>query len=84
MPERITPERSAHPVLFLILFLPMGVSNGYVVVTLGYLLTHAGVSVAAVAGLVSPTVLFCETDPLRGTAPAVNRRLSRSVVLPLP
>ena len=48
----MTPERSAHPVLFLILFLPMGISNGYVVVTLGYLLTHAGVSVDDVAWLV--------------------------------
>ena len=48
----MTPERAAHPVLFLILFLPMGISNGYVVVTLGYLLTHAGVGVVAVAGLV--------------------------------
>jgi len=41
----------------LILFLPMGITNGYVVVTLGYLLTHAGVSVAAVAGLVSVSLL---------------------------
>jgi len=53
----MTPERTAHPVLFLILFLPMGITNGYVVVTLGYLLTHAGVSVAAVAGLVSVSLL---------------------------
>ena len=52
MPERVTPERSAHPVLFLVLFLPMGISNGYVVVTLGYLLTHAGVSIGDVAWLV--------------------------------
>jgi len=41
VPERVTPERSAHPVLFLILFLPMGISNGYVVVTLAYLLSQA-------------------------------------------
>ncbi len=53
----MSPERSAHPVLFLILFLPMGITNGYVVVTLGYLLTHAGVSVTAVAGLVSVSLL---------------------------
>ena len=52
MPERATPVPSAHPVLFLILFLPMGISNGYVVVTLGYLLTHVGVSVSDVAWLV--------------------------------
>jgi MFS transporter, PAT family, beta-lactamase induction signal transducer AmpG len=44
---------AVHPVVFLILFLPMGITNGYVVVTLGYLLSHAGVSVAAVASLVA-------------------------------
>jgi len=57
VPDRIAPERSTHPVLFLVLFLPMGISNGYVVVTLGYLLTHAGVSVAAVADLVAVSLL---------------------------
>jgi MFS transporter, PAT family, beta-lactamase induction signal transducer AmpG len=51
MPEHVTPETKAHPVLFLILFLPLGITNGYVVVTLGYLLSQAGVSVAAIAGL---------------------------------
>jgi len=49
VPERVTPERSTHPVLFLILFVPMGISNGYVVVTLGYLLAAAGVGVDAIA-----------------------------------
>ena len=53
----MTPERSTHPVLFLILFLPMGISNGYVVVTLGYLLAHAGVSVNDVATLVALSLL---------------------------
>ncbi len=53
MPEHVTPETKAHPVLFLILFIPLGVSNGYVVVSLGYLLTQHGVSVASVAVLAS-------------------------------
>lgn len=53
MPERVTPERSAHPVLFLIMFLPLGITNGYVVVTLAYLLSNSGVSVAAIAALVA-------------------------------
>jgi len=53
LPEHVAPERTAHPVLFLILFLPLGVTNGYVVVTLAYLLAHHGVSVAAIAGLVA-------------------------------
>jgi len=57
MPERVTPEPWAHPVLFLILFLPIGITNGYVVVTLAYLLSHAGVSVEAIAGLAALSLL---------------------------
>ncbi|HVU21796.1 MAG TPA: MFS transporter [Rhizomicrobium sp.] len=51
MPEHVTPEGKAHPVLYLILFLPLGITNGYVVVTLAYLLAQKGVGVAAIAGL---------------------------------
>lgn len=55
------PQRSAGtpvpPVLFLILFLPMGITNGYVVVTLGYLLAHTGLAVTTVAGLVAVFML---------------------------
>ena len=51
MPEHVTPESKAHPVLYLILFLPLGITNGYVVVTLAYLLAQNGVGVAAIAGL---------------------------------
>jgi PAT family beta-lactamase induction signal transducer AmpG len=43
--------RTTHPGAFLVLLFPFGASSGYIVVTLGYLLTHRGVSVAAVAGL---------------------------------
>ena len=53
MPEHVTPERKAHPVLFLILFFPMGIPNGYVIVTLEYLLHQNGVGVGALAGLVA-------------------------------
>ena len=49
MPERVTPERSTHPVLFLLMFVPMGISNGYVTVTLGFLLRSVGVGVDAIA-----------------------------------
>jgi len=45
--------RDAHPILFLILFLPLGITNGYVVVTLAYILSQAGVGVAAIAALVA-------------------------------
>ncbi len=50
-------RRFTQPAVFLFLFLPFGVIPGYVVVTLGYLLAKAGVSVEAVAGLVA-LVLF--------------------------
>ncbi|MGA7713883.1 MAG: MFS transporter [Rhizomicrobium sp.] len=74
MPERMTPSSTTHPVVFLILFLPMGITNGYVVVTLGYLLTHAGISVAAVAGLVAVS-LFPQTWKFLW-APIVDTTLS--------
>jgi MFS family permease len=44
-------KRPTHPVLFLILFVPMGISNGYVVVTLAYLLAAAGIDAVGVAAL---------------------------------
>ena len=48
------PEpRAPHPAVFLIMYLPFGISSGYFSVTLGYLLSHAGVSTAAIAVLVS-------------------------------
>ncbi len=70
----MTPSSTTHPVVFLILFLPMGITNGYVVVTLGYLLTHAGISVAAVAGLVAVS-LFPQTWKFLW-APIVDTTLS--------
>ena len=60
MPEHVEPVPRAHPVLFLILFLPLGISSGYVVVTLAYLLSQAGVGVAAIAGLAA-LALFPQT-----------------------
>jgi MFS transporter, PAT family, beta-lactamase induction signal transducer AmpG len=57
LPERVQPERSAHPVLFLILFLPMGISNGYVVVTLAYLLAQAHIGVGELATLAAVSLL---------------------------
>ena len=77
MPEHVTPEPKAHPVLFLILFLPLGITNGYVVVTLAYLLSRAGVSVEAVAGLAALS-LFPQTwkviwAPLVDTTMTIKR-----------
>lgn len=53
MPEHVSPAPKVHPVLFLILFLPMGIPNGYVIVTLEYLLHQNGVGVSALTALVA-------------------------------
>lgn len=53
MPDQAQTHRSPHPVLWLVLYLPYGVATGYVTVTLAWLLTHNGASVAAVATLAS-------------------------------
>ena len=50
MTERVLPGARLRPVLYLMLFVPMGITNGYAVVSLAYLLSQAGVSVGALAG----------------------------------
>ena len=52
-----TPPKPVHPFLLTILILPMGVSTGFVSVTLGYLLSQAGVSVDKIAALIATTFL---------------------------
>ena len=44
-------QKAAHPVVYLILYLPFGIASGYATVTLAWLLSHAGASVAAIAVL---------------------------------
>ncbi|MGA9752702.1 MAG: MFS transporter [Acidobacteriota bacterium] len=51
-PRPVSPRR-VHPWVFMVLIAPFGVMSGYLSVAVGYLLVHAGVSVAAVAGLVA-------------------------------
>lgn len=51
--DQVQTHRSPHPILWLVLYLPYGVASGYVTVTLAWLLTHNGASVAAVATLAS-------------------------------
>ena len=46
-------HKPVHPFLFTILILPMGVSLGYVTVTLGYQLSHAGISIDKIAALIA-------------------------------
>jgi len=57
MAERAVPDSRLRPVLYIMLFLPMGITNGYAVVALAYLLSQAGVSVGAIAGLVGLSLL---------------------------
>ncbi len=69
------PERpSAHPLVFLPLYLPFGVSIGYLSVTLEYELTHAGVSTLAFSGLVALAILPQTIKVL--WAPVVDTTLS--------
>jgi len=55
--ERVLPGTRPRPVLYLLLFMPMGITNGYIIVALAYLLSQAGVSVGAIAGLVGLSLL---------------------------
>lgn len=67
-------RRFTQPAVFLFLLLPFGVIPGYVVVTLGYLLAKAGVSVGAVAALVALVLLPHAWKAL--WAPVVDTTLS--------
>jgi len=40
-----------HPVVYLLLYVPYGIAFGYITVALGWLLSHAGASVEAIAAL---------------------------------
>jgi MFS transporter, PAT family, beta-lactamase induction signal transducer AmpG len=57
MTERLLPDSRLRPVVYITLFMPMGITNGYAVVSLAYLLSQAGVSVGAIAGLVGLSLL---------------------------
>lgn len=55
--DKPSAARPPHPIVYLLLFLPFGITSGYVTVTLAYLLSAAGASVAAIAALVGMSVL---------------------------
>ncbi len=50
-------SRHTHPSVFMFLILPFGVSSGFLIVAIAYLLAHAGVSVERVAALVAASYL---------------------------
>jgi len=65
---------NTHPVVYLVLCTPFGATSGYVIVTLAYLLSHAGVNMGAVAGLVAISLLPQSWKAL--WAPVVDTTLS--------
>ena len=50
-------HRKIHPSVFMFLFLPFGVFNGYISVTIGFLLTEAGIPLVQVAPIISVSFL---------------------------
>jgi MFS family permease len=52
-----TKSGATHPIVFLLLCTPFGAANGYLVVTLAYLLHQAGVGVGAIAGLIAVSLI---------------------------
>jgi MFS transporter, PAT family, beta-lactamase induction signal transducer AmpG len=57
MSQAANGRAAPHPAIYMFLFMPFGISSGFVSVTLAYLLTQAGASVAAVAALIGSTYL---------------------------
>ena len=52
-PKNRASRRFTAPFTFFLLVLPFGISTGYITVTLPFLLTRAGLSVAAAAAIVA-------------------------------
>jgi PAT family beta-lactamase induction signal transducer AmpG len=69
--------KHVHPSVFMFLYLPFGVLTGYVTVTLGYLLTNAGIPLVQVAPIVSvgllPNILKFLWAPLIDTTLTVKK-----------
>jgi len=69
--------KPVHPSVFMFLYLPFGVFQGFISVTLGFLLTEAGVSLAGVASIVSlpylPNILKFLWAPLVDTTITVKK-----------
>jgi MFS family permease len=57
MTEHVLPDAKLRPVFYGMLFMPMGITNGYAVITLAYLLSQAGVSVGLIAGFAGLSLL---------------------------
>lgn len=72
-----SPTKHAHPSIFMFLYLPFGVLTGYVTVTLGYILTNAGIPLVQVAPIISigliPNILKFLWAPLIDTTLTVKK-----------
>ena len=55
VPDASARPRAIHPVAYLLMILPFGASSGYISVTLGYQLSHAGADTAAIGALIALT-----------------------------
>ncbi len=69
--------KPVHPSLFMFLYLPFGVLSGYVSVTLGFMLTNAGIPLVEVAPIISitfiPNILKFIWAPLVDTTLTVKK-----------
>src|SRR5215468_3796783 len=52
-----SPGAMPHPIVFLALIVPFGLTSGFLTVTLGYQLTQRGVSASDVAGVIALSYL---------------------------
>ncbi|HLY06726.1 MAG TPA: MFS transporter [Rhizomicrobium sp.] len=57
MTAHVLPAAKLRPVCYAMVFMPMGITNGYAVVALAYLLSQAGVSVGLIAGFAGLSLL---------------------------
>jgi MFS transporter, PAT family, beta-lactamase induction signal transducer AmpG len=65
----------AHPIVFLFLVMPFGIMNGFLTVTVAYLLSNAGVSTEDIGGLIAISFIPHTWKPL--WAPIVDTTLKR-------
>lgn len=84
MIAHLMPGTKLRPVVFAMLFIPMGIATGYIQVALAYLLSQAGVSVGAIAGFVGlclvPQTWRAMWSPLVDTTLSVRAWFFISVV----
>lgn len=74
---KVEPKKVVHPITFMFLYLPYGIFSGYISVTLGFLLTKQGISLAGVASIVSlpflPNILKFLWAPLVDTTLTIKQ-----------